>query len=115
MIAAENQFSGFVTYFRGNKKNKVFWKSVPYQLTAAHLKPNPDCDGTWIRNLTAVGQVKTLAAEDPNWGFVPQQSIAGIGDVAQVPFGSLTIDQMKATCIERGYSAFVKYPVTANH
>ena len=115
MIAAENQFSGFVTYFRGARKNKVFWKSVPYQLTAAHLKPNPDCDGTWIRNLTAVGQVKTLAAEDPNWGFVPQQSIAGIGDVAQVPFGSLTIDQLKATCIERGYSAFVKYPVTANH
>ena len=118
LIAAENEYSAFVTYCTGVNKDKVFWKKVPHQLTAAHLIPDPLCDGTWIRNLNAVGEVKTLHANDPTWGFVAKQAIPGKGDVpgvAPMPLGSLSDEDLKVMCVKKGYSAFIKYPATAAH
>ena len=53
-MAAEFGYSAFVTYKSGPLKNKVCWKKFPYQLKKEHLKANPACDGTWIRNIEAV-------------------------------------------------------------
>ena len=96
MLAAERGYSGFVTYKAGPLKNKVCWKKMPYQLTAAHLKDNPQCDGTWIRNMTPVGQVTTVG-DDDGWGFIAERSIPGVGDVGATPLQSnqYTIDQLK--------------------
>ena len=95
MMAAENGYSAFVTFHKGVNNLRVFWKKVPYQLTAAHLKPAPESDGTWIRVLNPVGEVKTLHDDDPNWGFMPKQALPNRGDIpgcAPVPVGSLSID-----------------------
>ena len=98
MIAAEQGMSAFVTYREGPLKNKVCWKKLPYQITKEHLKPNPACDGIWIRNLKPVGEVTTMNdGGDPDWEFVPEMSRAGQGDVGNEANWAqkYSIDQLK--------------------
>lgn len=118
MIAAEQNMSAFVTYREGPLKNKVCWKKLPYQITKEHLKPNPACDGIWIRNLKPVGEVTTMNdGGDPDWEFVPEMSRAGQGDVGSEANWAqkYSIDQLKQVCIERGYSGFVNYKSGVQH
>ena len=113
MIAAERGYSAFVVHNR-NKNNAIVWKKVPYQLTKGHLSSNPNCEGTWIRNVTPVGEVTTISS-DP-WDSVAQASRPGVGDISKpVPRDKFSIDQLKAQCIQKGFSGFCVYYEGTGH